>query len=302
MMPLIEQDRPGADIYKKKYMEKILLAMDAANLNMKTIDFACYIARLTRSRLTGIFLEGLVDGQGRYNGPEVRDALAGAWDSEAENPDVVPATIPAAVAEANIRRFREACVCRETLSLVHRDRGIPLSEVISETRFADLLIIDAETSFSRKDHSIPGRFVKDVLEASECPVLIAPDHFEAIEEIVFAYNSTASSLYAIKQFTSLFPELRKHKISVVNVRQDETPAIEDQFKMKEWLKAHYDNVEFVILKGQASDELFGYLIDRKNTFVVMGSYGRNMLSRFFRPSQARLIIKTINMPIFIAHQ
>lgn len=283
-------------------MEKILLALDAANLNMKTIDFACYIARLTHSRLTGVFLEGLVDGRRGYSGLEEQNALSGAWDSEADSSGVVPATIPSAVTEDNIRLFREACVCRDTLSLIHRDRGIPLSEVLGETRFADLLIIDPETSFSKSDRRVPGRFVKDVLESSECPVLIAPYDFDAMEEIVFAYNGTASSVFAIKQFTSLFPGMRKKKIVVVNVRNDGDSAIEDQFRMKEWLKAHYDDVGFVILKGQASDELFGYLIERKNTIVVMGSYGRSMLSRLFRPSQARLIVKTINLPIFIAHQ
>src|SRR5579859_2695007 len=255
-------------------MEKILLAMDAANLNMKAIDFGCYIARLTRSRLTGVFLEGLVSGLNRKSGGDGTDPFgAGAWDSDADNPEVVPATVPSALAEANIRRFREACVCRDTLSLIHRDRGIPVSEILAETRFADLLVIDPETSFSRADHGVPGRFVKDVLEASECPVLIAPYSFDAIEEIVFTYNGTASAVYAIKQFTALFPELGNKKVFVVSVRQDETPAIEDQYKMKEWLKAHYDNLEFVILKGDTSDELFGYLLEKKGSIVVMGAYG-----------------------------
>jgi len=282
-------------------MEKILLAMNAAHPNIQTIDFACYIARLTKSRLTGVFLEGLVDGDGREKGePDMFGG--GAWDSDAENPDVVPATIPSAVTEANIRLFREACVCRDTLSLVHRDRGIPLSEILAETRFADLLIVDAETSFSRTDRKIPGRFVKEVLDASECPVLMAPYHFDAIEEIVLAYNGTASSVYAIKQFTALFPGLANKPVHVVNVRHDENGAIEDQFKMKEWLKAHYEKVDFVLLKGEASDELFGYLLNKKGAIVVMGAYGRSVVSRFFKPSQARLVVKTINLPIFIAHQ
>ncbi|GGA94701.1 universal stress protein [Puia dinghuensis] len=283
-------------------MEKILLAMDAAKLNMKTIDFACYIARLTRSRLTGVFLEGLVGQTVSSAGNDPFGGGSGAWDSDADNPDVIRTTVESSVTEANIRRFRDACVCRETLSLIHRDRGIPLSEILSETRFADLLIVDGETSFSRSDRQIPGRFVKDVLDAAECPVLIAPYSFDAIDEIVFTYNGTASSVYAIKQFTSLFPQFHDKKVIVVNVRQDEKYSIEDQFKMKEWLKAHYDNPEFVILKGEPADQLFGYLIERKKAVVVMGAYGRSMLSRFFKPSQARLILKTINLPIFITHQ
>jgi hypothetical protein len=272
--------------------------MDAANLNMKAIDFACYLARLTHSRLTGVFLEGLVNGEGRSG----EDEEGGAWDSDADNPDVVPATIPSALTESSIRIFREACLCRDTLSGIHRDRGVPLSEILAETRFADLLIVDPETSFTKSDRHIPGRFVKDVLDSSECPVLIAPYHFDnAIEEIVLSYDGTASSVFAIKQFTHLFAELTKKKVHVVDVRRDNIPAIEDQFKMKEWLKVHYDHVEIVVLKGNASDQLFGYLLEKKNAIVVMGAYGRNMVSQFFKPSHARLIVKTINLPIFIAH-
>ena len=60
-------------------------------------------------------------------------------------------------------------------------------------------------------------------------------------------------------------------------------------------------MEFVILKGDASDELFAYLIGKEDAIVVMGAYGRDMISRFIRPSHARLIVKTINLPIFISH-
>jgi hypothetical protein len=286
-------------------MEKIMLAMDATNLKMSAIDFACYIARLTRSHLTGMFLEGLVNERPFAEGDIVR--TASGWipgptlPGEDPGPRIpgVPGDID--ITATSIRQFREACVCRETLSLVHRDRGLPLSEVVAESRFADLIIVDPETSFSRADRGVPGRFVKDVLQASECPVIIAPYSFDDLDEIIFAYNGTASSVFAIKQFTCLFPELRSKKISIVNVRHDDSKAIEEQFKMKEWLKVHYDDVQFVVLKGDPADELFGYLIEKKKAIVVVGAYGRSMLSRFFKPSQARLIVKTINLPVFIAH-
>jgi nucleotide-binding universal stress UspA family protein len=259
-------------------MEKILLAMDAVNLNTNAIDFACYIANLTHSRLTGVFLEGLLD----------------------ERP-LVPAGDVQETVDANIHRFREACVCRATLSLVHRDRGIPLSEVVAESRFADLIIVDAETAFCKKDVTVPGRFVKDVLKSVECPVIIAPYSFEAIDEIILTYDGSPSSVFAIREFTHLFPDLRRKKTTVVSIRQDGTAALEEQFKMKEWLRAHYDDLSFEIREGHAADELFGYLIERKDAFVVMGAYGRNMVSSFFRPSRANLLVKTINLPIFIAH-
>ena len=41
-------------------MDKILLAIDAKKIDRDALEFACYIAKLTNSKITGIFLENLV--------------------------------------------------------------------------------------------------------------------------------------------------------------------------------------------------------------------------------------------------
>jgi nucleotide-binding universal stress UspA family protein len=262
-------------------MEKILLALDAMNINTHAIDFGCYIAKLTHSRLTGVFLEGLGE----------------------ERPMVLVDVEGQHQVEGNIRHFREACVCRDTLSLVHRDRAVPLDEILAESRFADLLIVDPEMAFNRKDTVVRGHFVKDVLRSAECPVLIAPYSFDCIEEIVFAYDGSASSVFAIRQFAHLFPALQMTPLVVISIREDESPAIEEQFKMKEWLEAHYEHLHFEVRKGGgAAGQLLAYLIEKKNTMLVMGAYGRSEVSNFFRPSRAETLIKTVNLPIFITHQ
>jgi hypothetical protein len=265
-------------------MEKILLALDAGKPNMGSIDFACYLCRLTRSRLTGVFLEDIL----------YRDRVAmQTMHGESE---------PSAGGDADtINAFKMACENREVQTLVHRDRGVPESEIVEESRFADLVIVDPETSFTRGNETLPGHFVKSLLLHSECPVIISPYSFESIDTIIFAYNGTRSSVFAIKQFTYLFPELRQKKAIVVSVRTDGGETLSEQFKMKEWLKNHYSELEYIILNGAPSDQLFGYLIEKKNAMVVMGAYGRDMISRFFKPSHARLIVRTVNLPLFISH-
>jgi hypothetical protein len=273
-------------------MEKLLLAQDAQCLKISAIDFACYVARLTRSRLTGIFLEDVQSERTVSVNKAPYSEPAGGYRQPAD---------AIVIAEENIRLFREACVCRGVTSRIHRDRGVPTTEIFEESRFADLIVVDTEISFTPGNESLPGHFVHDILSKAECPVMIAPYDFESIEKIYFAYNSTPSSMFAIKQFTYLFPDLVKKKVEVLNVRSSGDGTLEEAFKMKEWMKEHYDDVEYVLLKGDPADQLFAYLLEKKNGVVVMGAYGRGILSRFFKPSHARLIIKTVNMPIFVAH-
>lgn len=260
-------------------MEKILLAMDGYRQNTYAIDFACYLAKLTHSHLTGVFLDGAQDSG---------------------EPAIVTSPIDPGL--QYVQLFQAACLRRDIAAKVHRDRGVPVGDILLESRFSDLIVVDPETSFRRTDNDFPGRFVRDVLLAAECPVVVSPYQFDGLNEVIFAYNGTSSSVFAIKQFTYLFPEFRIKSAVVVHVSNGAEPAMEEQYKMKEWLSAHYDKVEFVLLKGDASDELFGYLLQRKNAIVVMGAYGRGILSRFLKPSHASLLLRSINLPIFIAHR
>src|SRR5688572_20857056 len=129
-------------------MEKILLAFDARQMDISTIDFACYIAELTRSKLTALCIENeLYEMQamgGIYNttyNAAVREEI---MDLTKRN------------YEESIRLFEKSC----------RDRGIraeikpcdtkhPARRVIAESRFADLLIIKAETSFEKHFEGTP---------------------------------------------------------------------------------------------------------------------------------------------------
>jgi hypothetical protein len=187
-------------------MEKILLAIDPFNPSTNALDFAGFLGRLTHSKITGVFLENLA--------AEKKDKLLQltAHQDEAE-PDENSEKLRQI--ETHINWFKEGCIAREVCYKVHRDAGVPARELIIESRFADAMVVDAGTSFDKSEAGVPSEFIRNILKKSECPVIIAPEKFESVEEIVFTYNGTATAIFAIKQFTYLFPELRNKKVSVM---------------------------------------------------------------------------------------
>ena len=278
-------------------MEKILLAIDAINPDKNALEFACYLGRLTKSKITGIFLENLVAEERAVlkhsNGLHYMD-----WEVDVKSDEYKSKK---GLIEKNISFFKEGCINRGVRFALHRDRGMPAREVIKESRFADLLIVDTETSFNKRYEGVPTEFVRDVLTKAECPVIIAPESFETIDEIIFTFNGSPSSVFAIKQFTYLLPQLHDKKVSIVQVTREGQWEDSDMYKFKEWLKEHYTDLHFEILKGETDSTLFDYAFEKENIFLVMGAYGRNSLSRFFKRSHADLLIKTVTQPIFIAH-
>src|SRR5579864_4355104 len=136
-------------------MEKILLAIDGQNLDENAVHFAAYLARVTQSNLTAIFLEDLVrkeqviiQSEGD-NEVQVVSILDGADDEQS-----------AAVRDENILLFRELIRAEGIPASVYLDKGVPAVDIIEESRFADLLVIDAATSFSAFYEGPPTRFVK----------------------------------------------------------------------------------------------------------------------------------------------
>lgn len=275
-------------------MDKILYVTDAVQMNMQCLDFACFLCNLTHSRLTGAFLENM------EHETRSRHAIQHVGPG-AGLPGRTIREIKEVYCEGNIQHFKDACEVRGVNCNVHHDRGVPILEVIEESRYADLIVVDACTSFTESREGVPTGFVKEMLKQSECPVVLAPENFEGIDEIIFAYDNSRSAAFAIKQFTRLFPQLRDRKALILSVVEPGKTTI-DKYKLKEWLKDHYDNIEFVIIEDRHTrTRLLDYILGKEHAFVVMGAYGRSMLSNLVSASHARSIVGIVAQPVFIAH-
>ncbi len=280
-------------------MQKILLAIDPDRLDMHAVDFACYLSRLTRSSLSGAFLEDL-----EYKNKFVVKEIAGRPYLDAQvSTDLVQNKAKRKVAQQQIQAFQEACENREVCGRVLEFRGLPIKEMIAESRFTDVLIMDAQTSLPKKHEGSPSNFVTHVLQQAECPVIIVPGRIDGINQIVFSYDGSASSVFAIKQFTYLFPEFQKLPAVVLQANRSGEEIISDKHSLLGWLNVHYERISLEVIQGDPSEAIFDSMLRREGAFLVMGAYGRPLLSRLFKPSHAEDILKlVIGLPIFIAHQ
>jgi len=277
-------------------MKKILLVLDASHIDTELIHFACNFATLSHSTLTGLFL-----GNYEEEAPEVQMEFGAPYIEEPPVYSMGP-NISQQQLEESITLFKKIGAVRGVRCQVEfNNKSYGAESIIEESRFSDLLIIKANATRERSSKDTPTPFVKDVLAAAECPVLVAPTSLSEIKEIVFAYDGSRSAVFAIKQFTYLFPELAEKKAVVLQVNKDEDMPVTEQEHLGKWLRLHYSSIGFQVLQGKATAALFTYLYDRQHTIVVMGAYGRNGLSELVKPATASPLLKTINLPFFITH-
>lgn len=276
-------------------MKKILLAIDSMLLTKSAVKYACYIANMTGSRLIGVFVEN-------ETFPEMPDNMQVFDHSYAGNNDNNPVWASAGYGlENSIREFTTGCKNEGITATVFLDRAVSPGELLEEARLSDLLISDATISLSDKNEEIPSRFLRHLLTNTSCPVLITPPVFAPPEEIVFCYDHSDSSIQAMKQFTLLLPYWNECKVTVLAVNKEGVLLPEEERRLREWLCKYYNNTDFKVLAGNADMELPAFLMRSKRPLVVMGAYGRSVVSLFFRESHADSLIQTLAFPLFITH-
>jgi nucleotide-binding universal stress UspA family protein len=147
----------------------------------------------------------------------------------------------------------------------------------------------------------PNDYLKKVLHQSECPVLLVPETFKAPEKLILAYNGEEDSVYAIKQFTYLFPKLYQWETKLITV-EEETEALPHQELIEELAAKHFANLTLEVVSTETKSTFASWISEQEGSILVAGAYGRNELSSLFKKSFLAEVIGEHKIPVFIAHK
>lgn len=172
---------------------------------------------------------------------------------------------------------------------------------IKESRFADLAVISEELFCADVFSEQPNYFMKEALKESECPVLIVPETFKAIDRLAIAYNGKKESMLALKQFSYLFPYYSHLPVHLVYIGNDTSNEIPHQELLEEYSYAHFDNATVSKFHFDKKEQFTAWLEEKKNVLLITGSYSRSGVSNLLKPSFAGRIISKHASPVFVAH-
>ena len=167
-----------------------------------------------------------------------------------------------------------------------------------------MIVIRNNETLNHYSEDAPTGFIANLLNGTECPVLVVPPVFQKIEKIIFLYDGKASSVFAIKQFSYLLPNQQGTPVELLCVKESgEDNSLPEAHYLREWLKLYYDDVKGVALTGKSHEQILRFLKEQvNNCLVVLGAYERGSISRMIHRSLADDIIKEIDLPLFISHR
>lgn len=277
-------------------MKKIIAAFDGLKYSESTKQYALHIAKQTNTHLVGVFMDDSI-----YTSYKIYDLIAkeGVSDEKLEKLAEKDRNTRIEAAED----FEAACREAGIEYTIHHDRNIAIQELKHESIYADMLIIDSKETLTHYGERMPTRFIRELLSDTQCPVMVVPQKFKSIEKVVLLYDGEPSSVIAVKMFSYLLPQLKHLETEVISVNPiNDTLHMPDNRLMKEFMKRHYPEAKYNVMKGWAEDEIVKLLKQTTgNPVVILGAYRRGAVSRWFKESMADILMREVKLPLFIAH-
>jgi hypothetical protein len=278
-------------------MKKFLAVFDGFKMSASTLEYVIQLTKATDAHLVGIFLDEFI-----YHSYSVYEVMTTYKDYEKvlERLDAEDAKKRAKAA----LEFQRICEKAGVHFSIHKDKNIAIQELKHESMFADLIIINESETFTKYKEPLPTRFIKDLLGDVQCPVLLVPSAFKPIDKIILLYDGAPAALHAIKMFSYILGNPQNSPVEVFTVKEKKKQGLHvpDNKLMREFIKRHFPKATFTVIKGDAELEISNYLRNHtENELVVLGAYQRSELSRWFKISMADVLMKELNMPLFIAH-
>jgi hypothetical protein len=272
-------------------MKKILLLCDGENFPSGAIRF------IRKMRESGpVYVKGLfftpIDIQEMM--PVSFIPVAGPYVKLKENEKML--------VHKSQERFTEAFESRGIKYDIHPHIGEWDRDLfVKESRFADLVIISEELFCINLMEAQPNYFMMEALRASECPVVVVPENFKSIEQIALAYDGGKECMHAIKQFVYLFPDLLELPAEFVHIKKEPGSEIPEKALLREYTFSHFEAQYTFKLHFDPKKYLTSWLGNKKNVFLVSGSFSRSAVSNTFKKSFADCVIADRTCPVFIAH-
>ena len=289
---LSENSFKEKNVKKKKF----LAVFDGFKFSKSTLEYAIQLAQAADAFLVGVFLDEFIYRSysasrilNTYNDPEELLKELDAKDKEKR--------------DLAVQQFESSCHNASVQYAIHRNTDIAIQELKHESIFADLIIINDNETFNRFTEKPPTRFIKDLLTDIQCPVLVVPNAFKPVDKIVLLYDGGPSAVFAVKMFSYLLGDLHDVPIEVLTVKDKmEGSHLPNNKLMREFTKKHFPKAKYIVKKGESEEQVLGHLRYHKgNELVVLGAYRRSEISRWFKTSMADVLMKELDMPLFIAH-
>lgn len=273
-------------------MKKVIVAFDRTSFSQGAFDFVKKMNETEPVFLIGLFLPQA----------SLASTMSVAGNVYSSNESELIEKEEALV-KMNVKNFEQLCNQHKIEYRIQKDfEDDAVTELKKETGFANLMVLGSETFFHPEYENICKEYLLEILHESACSVVLVPEIFEYPDNVILLYDGSVNSVFSIKEFSYLFPELTKRETLLIYVDQSNDLAIPENIQIEELLTRTFSNITLLTLDFDPKKYLTTWLMEKKSSILVCGSYGRSELSMLFKKSFLQDVLMEHILPVFISHK
>ena len=155
-------------------------------------------------------------------------------------------------------------------------------KIMDQCRFADMFI-SSKGAFENEFKMLFEKGTNDD-ENLCCPKLLLPNNYEGISNVALIYDGTTTSLYAVKQFCRILPEVcRNHDVVLLIFSIDDYSSDKEQNDKMfvNYLQQHCSHLAVHYYSGEDSEHLKKMLDINSNTLLITGDVENSKMEKIF---------------------
>ncbi|MFQ5901474.1 MAG: universal stress protein [Thermodesulfobacteriota bacterium] len=272
--------------------KNILIPLDGSSHSSSALNYGVFLAKKLHATLTGHQVVDMI----ALEGPFLHD-LSGSLGFEpflnfsSKMRDVLEEKGKKMLEDFEKECKKDKVKCEKLL-----DFGIISNEICERAKIADLVIIGRRGINAKFEHGLLGSTTEAVIRKSPRPVMIVPESFEEIKKPLLVYDGgfTASRVMRI---AAELTRLLKTPLTVLTMSKDgDNSSLKEA---EEYLRPYKLNVDFVSLKGKASEEIVGYYTDNLHDLIFAGASAHGRIVEMVLGSTTEFILRRVKGPIIL---
>lgn len=202
----------------------------------------------------------------------------------------------------SVNQFEQLCIDSSIEYTIHKESPLwNLDDIVIESRFADVLLLSEELFYAAVHAQQPNYFLQHLLHYSECPILLVPEDFKTIKSLSVAYDGKKESMFALKQFCYLFPQLAEMETEILFAKDEANAFIPYSSYLKEYAGRHFRNLNYKKMHSSPKTVTELWMQEQKDILIISGAFSRSLLSMMLEKSFIENAVEDHRCLLFIAH-
>ncbi len=276
-------------------INRILVGTDGSKYSLVAEEYGIYLSKKLKRPVIAIYIidkklisEAIIEdiaaalGFGEY--ADLTDKIKEYLDEKGK-----------AILKAFAVKCREAKADCSIASAI----GFVANEIINMADPEDLIIIGKKGIHEDILPLSLGSTTENVARKSKSPVMITPDKFREIKNILVAFDGKEKSIKALRFAEKLAKDLGLNKLEILSVLKKKNT--ERQLQLESIVKGNISNIEYehIFKFGYPEEEIENYINENSIDLIVIGAFGEGRLKEFLLGSTTLYLIEKSNTPVIV---